>query len=225
MLPTLIATVLISVGLWYGLPGIVYGSKVCRHRGPDHLMHYPASIPWLRGKVNTASWAVRTGRICAGSGLVSGMLVLTIAWWPEDGVRPISPCLEMTPADKISELTGASITHGRAVDNDHRCEVEVRATEGHKLILNIEVDAPEALIGSSLENQRRELERRSMKIRALPTLGSDAILGLSPQHPERNAIILFTREASTVRVRLPEASPSQVKSWIRYFAQFKAQAP
>ncbi len=205
----------LTMGLWIGLPGIWFGGRVYERRGPDHLMHYPVGVPWFRGKVNTAKWVIKTGRLYAGGSLGLATLILTAAWWPTHGLKSVSACIQMTPLEDLGVVAGEPLEYGQLVDNGHRCEAQVRTRADRRVLLRIEVDAPQALIGSSLESQRLELERRSMMLRPLPTLGSEAVLAVHPDRPQTDAIILFTQEGSTVRVHLSQTTRAKVKQWVR----------
>ncbi len=217
-LPTLLAIIILASGLWIGLPGIWAGGRVCQLRGPDHLMHYPVGVPWFRGKVNSAKWVVQTGRLFAGGALLSTALILTAAWWPAEGVKPVSPCVQMTPLDALARVAGQPLEYGRLVDNGHRCEVTVRTEADQQTVLRVEIDAPQALIGASLESQRLELVRRSMKITPAPPLGSDAVLATEPGQSDTEVVILFTWAESTVRAQLPATQQDQASTWIRALA-------
>jgi hypothetical protein len=221
MLVTVIITIVLTAGLWVGLPGIWAGGRVCEHRGPEHLMHYPVGVPWFRGKVNTARWVVRTGRLFAGGALLITACILGLAWWPTQARMPPSPCEWLAPVNQISAVAGEAVVYGSHMATGHRCVLEVRTGAGQARFLRIEVDAPGMLIGASLESQRRELERRSMKLRPLPALGSDAVVALRPNQPNEGAVFLFTHEGATVRVQTARSSPTEMKSLARVFAELR----
>jgi len=218
MLVTIIITIVLTAGLWVGLPGIWEGGRVCEHRGPEHLMHYPVGVPWFRGKVNTARWVVRTGRLFAGGALLITAAILGLAWWPTQAKKTVTPCEWLAPVDQLSAVAGEAIVYGTHMSSGHRCELEVQTGADQARFLRIEVDAPGMLLGASLESQRRELERRSMKLRPLPALGSAAVVALRPNQPNEGAVILFTHEGATVRVQTARSRPTDLKSLARIFA-------
>jgi hypothetical protein len=221
MLVTVVITIVLTAGLWVGLPGIWAGGRVCERRGPEHLMHYPVGVPWFRGKVNTARWVVRTGRLFAGGALLITACILCLALLPTQARLAPSPCEWLTPVDQLSAVAGEAVVYGSHVASGHRCELEVRTDADQARFLKIEVDAPGVLIGASLESQRRELERRSMKLRPLPGLGSDAVVALRPNQPGEGAVFLFTHEGAAVRVQTARSDPAEMKYLARVFAALR----
>ena len=220
-LATTLASILLATGLWIGLPGILSGSRVIAKRGPDHLMHYPVAVPWFKGKVNTARWVVRTGRITAGGTVIIASLILSVAWWPTTSDDGKTACERLTPLLELGTIAGDSVRHRSLVASEHRCELNLEFAQSGNRFLNIEVDAPQALIGASLENQRLELQRRSMKLRPLPVLGIDAVMGFRPDQPESDTVILFSDNGATVRVETAPLKPSALKMLTRIFAEQK----
>lgn len=217
-LATTVASILLAVGLWVGLPGILSGSKVIDKRGPDHLMHYPVTLPWFKGKVNTARWVVRTGRITAGGAILSASLILSAAWWPSHSDSAKTACERLAPMAQVAHIAEANLGHRSLVASEHRCELVLELTETGARFLRIEVDAPQALIGAGLESQRLELERRSMKLRPLPMLGTDAVMGFRPDQPQSDTVLLFSDSGATVRVETVPLKPSALKRLIRTLA-------
>lgn len=223
MLITTLAIILLSTGLWVGLPGIIEGGRVVGERGPEQLMHYPVGVPWFRGKVSTAAWVLRTGRLFAGGALLLTGLMLTAAWWPRGQDIPVSACERLAALEALGRLADSSLAYGAVLDNDHRCECKV-LLDG-QTFLSIEVDAPDTLIGASLEAQRRELERRSMTLRPLPGLGADAVVALHPRMPAREAIFLFKDRNGTARVQSQRSDPALIKGLARIFAAQRYPEP
>jgi len=218
---TVLAIGILSAGLWIGLPGLWLGGRIGRVRGLDHLMHYPVGVPWFRGKVNTAKWVVRTGRIYVGGALGLAAMILTASWWPASDMRSSSPCIQLTPLTEIGEMVRAEVTHVAQGDEGDRCHAEVKTADGDTLILTIEVDAPASLLGASLESQRTEMERQTMLLRPLPSLGHEAVLARHPAHPQRDVVFLFKHGRSTARVRLVDAPQNQLNRWVQLLASLK----
>jgi len=172
-----------------GLLGIVRGIQMAKRRGPDVLMHYPAPLFWLRGRLTAARWVQWIGRLYCLAAVV--LMTMAFSLGLQSKTDPHSPlCAQLGEAISESEIAGTDWRVQDTGSHTDGCHIQIVGADGTRWF-SIRSSGADTLIGEGYRHQTRELERSGMALKPVTGLGNRALIATSRAKGLANPILII----------------------------------